>query len=442
MSTSSKPNIWIHLHTLDLRLHDSPSPHLSHDTSSSLSSSITHFLPVYIFDQRQLDLSHLIPTPLASQPKHAEDNEHNGHVQRGNQNHRQHTKASPRSRVCEFHRTSPYRLRFLLEAVYGLRENYRRSGGDMLIGCGKPETLLPSLLSTMADQSKIVGVSAQNEYTVEESNILKHIEATLPKDVPFHSLDSKTLVPPKHLPFDPATDTPEVYTVFRTKVEGMGIHLDDGMLVEPLKTAIWSIREGEVDEERVSVGKEDTKLKPFPNIDTVERENENGWIKKESKIDSMEGMYVALAKPLFDSPPIGGWSSAAMTPHWPTHHIHSAIPFSGDEHAALGRLEDYVGHESSQGAGDESGWVGGAKAKSYKSTRNGMVGEGFSTKFAGFFSLGALSAREVGWRVGKLLEHVDGDKVTRNNVCCTYLPSALQLSTHKLVFALLSLTHL
>lgn len=416
--TMSRPNTFVHLHTLDLRVHDSPSLHLSHSPSSDLSSKITHFLPVYIFDPRQLDLTRLPNAPSIPAPRKESSV---GKPQDGdlppNPNYRdgrQKTRASPRSRVAGFHRTSPHRLAFLLEAVFGLRESYRQSGGDMLIGYGRPEIILPSLLDSLGNTSDIAGVWAQEEITVEEANVLSSLRQALGNKhnkIELHTNDSKTMIPTKHLPFDPK-DTPDVYTTFRKQVEGLGLSMGEGMLVEPLKTASWD--EGN---QAIKVSVEGRDLKPFPDLPNPEMgQGQGGWLGPKDDANSIEGMYTALSAPLFDSPPIGGWSSAANSPSsLPARHHHTAVPFGGSESSALARLDDYVGRPNS----DSGRWSGGSKARTYKSTRNGLLGDGFSTKFASFLSLGTLSAREAGWRVGLMLESSLGrNKEVWNNVYC------------------------
>jgi deoxyribodipyrimidine photo-lyase len=313
--------------------------------------------------------------------------------------------------VAKFHRTSPHRLAFLLQSVFELREGYRRSGGDLLIGYGRPEVLLPSLIKRLQEQGEVAGVWAQREYTLEETRTLDKVAEALPQGVDVHYNDSKTLLPAKHLPFDPKKQTPDVYTAFRKKVEGMGLNLGEGMLVEPAETAKWETKGNGVQGVVVSVGKEGTKLKPYPKVE-LGADHGSGWIDAGSDVDSAEGLYAKLAKPLFDNPPLGGWSSAVKEGQLPKPHPTSAIPFAGGETSALSRLEDYVGHATG------SGWEGGKKAKTYKDTRNGLMGEDFSTKFASFLALGTLSAKEAGWRVGELLERVGKDAKTRGNVYC------------------------
>lgn len=409
---SGKSNTFIHLHALDLRVHDSPSLHLSHDSSSKIASSITHFLPVYIFDDRQLDLSAL-PSYDTTPPAPRADKA--GARQQGNPHHEpRHTRPAPLSRLGNFHRTSPLRLKFLLESVYGLRETYRRSGGDLLIGYGRPEVLIPALVQKLKEDGDVAGIWAQKEYSLEEANTLERIEEKLGGLTEVNSVDSKTMIPAAKLPFNPETSTPDVYTQFRQKVEGLGIDISgEGMLTEPLQTAKFTSNAKSVDDVVVAVGSNGTKLKPFPKVDSLSSSKLGAWVEKGSEVDSLQGMYAALAKPLLESPPLSGWSSnTPKSAEVPPIHAHSAIPFDGGEAAALARLEDYVGHSG----GD--GWVGGHKAKKYKDTRNGMIGEGFSTKFASLLALGVLSPKAVGWRVGELLEYVGKDKDTRKNVYC------------------------
>ena len=77
----------------------------------------------------------------------------------------------------------------------------------------------------------------------------------------------------------------------------------------------------------------------------------------------------------------------------------SAFPFTGGETSALARLDDYLGTYVSEGKIN-----GGEKAKTYKDTRNGLLGDGFSTKFSAWLANGSMSGRLAGWKVGQLLE--------------------------------------
>ncbi|MCS5691909.1 hypothetical protein NZK33_07910 [Cyanobium sp. FGCU-6] len=59
----------------------------------------------------------------------------------------------------------------------------------------------------------------------------------------------------------------------------------------------------------------------------------------------------------------------------------SAFPFSGDEPSALARLQHF--------------FFGTGGLRTYKATRNGLVGTEFSSKFSPFLAIGALSVRRI-----------------------------------------------
>jgi len=380
----------VHLHTLDLRTHDLPS--LTH---AAKDQSVTNYLPIYIFDDRQLDVSSLPNGAPAPSPKAS------NRVEDGNPNHANRqvqTRNAPRSRAHQFHRTSPHRLLHLVESVLGLRESYRRSGGDLIIGYGKPEKIVPQIISALESVS---GVYAQEEVTVEETNMLDRLGNALKgQNIELYLNDSKVAIPRSVLPFK-SEKVPDVYTFFRKKVEGLGVERG-GMLVKPERTTVHG-----PDGKGIKV----KSLKPLPELDIskIDLGAGAGFLDKET---TLESLYSKLVKPLLDNPPIGGWSSEVKDDSPPSFPKASPIPFVGGEESGLARLDQYVGHAAG------NGWEGGELAKKYKSTRNGMIGQEFSTKFSEFFALGTLSAREVGWRVGELLEHVGRDKDTYNNVYC------------------------
>lgn len=382
----------VHLHTLDLRTHDLPSLKYA-----QRDPDVTHYLPVYIFDSRQIDLGRF---PNTSSPSSSKLKGEGAEANPNHRNRERGTRNAPRSRAHEFHRTSPHRLLFLAQSVLGLRESYRRAGGDLVIGYGRPELVLPALLGKL--EGDVSRVYAQEEVTVEEANMLERLRDGLKgSNVELVLNDSKVAVPVKHLPFN-RSKVPDVYTDFRKKVEGMGVERG-GMLVQPDHTA---------DSGPDGKGIKPIHLKPLPKMDLDNFSVQDGGVLPAAT--TLDDLYAKLVQPLLDSPPIGGWSSTVKDDKPPPFPEHSPIPFAGGEESALARLDDYVGHAMPNGGK----WVNGRKAQSYKSTRNGMIGEGFSTKFAEFFSLGCLSAREVGWRVGELLEHVGRDKDTYNNVYC------------------------
>ena len=66
-------------------------------------------------------------------------------------------------------------------------------------------------------------------------------------------------------------------------------------------------------------------------------------------------------------------------------HPNSAFPYKGGETEALKRLEDYFFNTKKLGV--------------YKKTRNGLIGEDYSSKFSSWLANGSISARTIYWKV-------------------------------------------
>lgn len=91
------------------------------------------------------------------------------------------------------------------------------------------------------------------------------------------------------------------------------------------------------------------------------------------------------------------WSSYKLPPVDPN----TAFPFNGGETTAQDRLTDYLGTTTGGKLGKGEG---GEKGQTYKQTRNGLLGEGFSSKFSAWLNLGCMSPRYTVWRIRKLRE--------------------------------------
>lgn len=70
----------------------------------------------------------------------------------------------------------------------------------------------------------------------------------------------------------------------------------------------------------------------------------------------------------------------------------SAFPFRGGETAALNRMNDYFFETEN--------------LSNYKKTRNGLIGEGYSSKLSAWLSNGCISARSIFWEVKKYEKEV------------------------------------
>lgn len=99
--------------------------------------------------------------------------------------------------------------------------------------------------------------------------------------------------------------------------------------------------------------------------------------------NSLEGIVSALSKPLGDDL---GISNVAK---WPKG-AESAHPYGGGSQSGHERIDHLI----------ESGSM-----TTYKDTRNGLLGEDFSTKLSAWLALGCFTARQVHW---KLVDFEDG----------------------------------
>ncbi len=93
---------------------------------------------------------------------------------------------------------------------------------------------------------------------------------------------------------------------------------------------------------------------------------------------------VTLASGQADAPVEAGPMPTLDTFGFPgqyTADVRAAVPFNGGETTAVARLERYIWEKN--------------LIQTYKDTRNGMLGEDYSTKFSAWLSLGCLSPRLV-----------------------------------------------
>jgi deoxyribodipyrimidine photo-lyase len=130
-------NILIHLHKNDLRIHDSPILSLAH---SSRHKTVTHILPIYVFDERYINLQ-CVPS-FQCDPRIG----------------------PPKSRLGKFWRTGRHRARFMVESVFDLKQRYKEKGADLVLACGKPEHVVANITKAILDQGdRVEGVWMQKE---------------------------------------------------------------------------------------------------------------------------------------------------------------------------------------------------------------------------------------------------------------------------------------
>lgn len=76
----------------------------------------------------------------------------------------------------------------------------------------------------------------------------------------------------------------------------------------------------------------------------------------------------------------------------------SAFPFKGGGQAARARMQSYFWEET--------------RILEYKNTRNGLIGDSYSSKFSPWLALGCISAREIYWELKKFEEEVKSNSST------------------------------
>lgn len=112
-------------------------------------------------------------------------------------------------------KTGAKRAQFLIESVAALRQSLQSYGGDLLILKGRPEELLPALVS----EYEITEVYHHREVANEETVVSTHIEDLLWKQkVNLKHFIGHTLYNKEDLPF-PIKDIPDVFTQFKKKTE-------------------------------------------------------------------------------------------------------------------------------------------------------------------------------------------------------------------------------
>lgn len=179
----------MHLHINDLRTTDSPALSLAH---SQQKKHVTHFLPIYVFDERILPLD-CVPGYSSSPQAKAierktvaqdEDKEAEEEIKPLGQEDqpsstttnqpatqeredRPKGRVGPRSRLGNFWRVGRHRAAFLVETVFDLKKAYEDKGGGMVIACGRPEEVAIKVVEALVKSGKHVeGVWTQKEVSV------------------------------------------------------------------------------------------------------------------------------------------------------------------------------------------------------------------------------------------------------------------------------------
>ncbi|PVI06790.1 cryptochrome [Periconia macrospinosa] len=294
----------------------------------------THLLPVYIFPANQVEVSGFIANPADRSPY-----------------------PQSRSQIAGLWRTGPHRARFMAQGVWDLKQRLEnlQCGSGLEIRVGLIEEAVEDILGWYAggeeDASScgadVVGIWMTSHEGTEERTTEARVKRIAERNnIDFRLWDDeKYYIDDQDLPFHDISDLPNVYTTFRKSVEPLRSR--------PRRTIPAP-----------------TQLPPLPPEVPPQRHP----FQIPSNLDSL---IQALLSPLEDELTNG----PDHPPQWPDN-VDSAHPFGGGETEAQNRLNHLV----SQGA-----------ISSYKATRNGMLGEDFSTKLSAFLAQGHQTARQIHW---------------------------------------------
>ncbi|KAA0148425.1 hypothetical protein FNF29_06643 [Cafeteria roenbergensis] len=327
-----------------------------------------------------------------------------------------------------FAKTGFHRARFLSESVADLARSLAARGSSLVVRASRPEVALPAVAAACGASA----VYAHSEVCSEELAADRAVRAALhglPSPVRLSQCWGNTLHDVADLPFDASSDTPQVFSQFRRLVEakckprpplppppalrpappgfaaGTSPHglamlpLDGGgpgsqpphshAAVRPLPaSAVDAVLAG-----RVPMAWELGCALP-PGMDTSALRP----VAPPAGVGLPPGVALASGPGATSGgavPPDAPAAPAAPAPALSARQVECgglrdprcAIQLFGGETAALARLRLYLWDED--------------RLREYKQTRNGMAGQGFSSKLSPWLAVGALSPRQVAAEVAR-----------------------------------------
>ncbi|KAF4549989.1 Cryptochrome DASH-like protein [Elsinoe fawcettii] len=251
-----------------------------------------------------------------------------------------------RSEVGGFWRCGPHRTKFLAESVWDLKKDLERLKSDLTIRVGTVNDAVQSLLQGFAEakgETEVSAVYMTAEDGVEEKREERDVRklcGEFKADFKLYK-DEKYLVDDRDLPFKDAGELSDVFTSFRKTVE-------------PLRNA-----------PRKTLPTPSS-LPPLPS--TIPPQFSPFTIPH-----SLKELISALHSPL---------SPTMQIPDMPSFpsNVSSAHPFDGGSKTGHERVRHLITSGS---------------MTAYKDTRNGLLGEDFSTKLSAWLALGCITARQV-----------------------------------------------
>lgn len=245
-----------------------------------------------------------------------------------------------RSRINDELKCGPKRAKFVLESVEDLRANLERKGSGLLVAHAQPEVFLDQLFESVGEPALTNGkVICQEEVCSEEQNVVKAIERALqsrcgkrPKSTLMETVWGSTLYNLNDLPYQSGlTDMPDGFTSFRNKVEKKCEIQTPFQAPNSMKLPASLAADLQ------------SHLSYMPTLQDLGYTPEQAEESKYKQIGNLE--------------------------------------FQGGETAALERVKNYIWTQD--------------RLKMYFDTRNGMLGDDYSSKFAPWLAHGNVSPRFI-----------------------------------------------
>ncbi|KAJ3835735.1 DNA photolyase, FAD-binding/Cryptochrome [Lentinula raphanica] len=251
-----------------------------------------------------------------------------------------------RSRLGQFWRCGPHRAKFIAESVWDVKQSLKDRGSDLVVRVGRMEEVVRQVLQQDEFRGKVGAVWMTKDWASEEVEEERKIEEVVEEEgdgkIEWKVWDGEEMLLHDNdfATSDPA-QVPDVFTSFRKSFE-------------PLRDSIRS--------PYISTP---SKLPPLPPHIPAQAA-------PFSIPDSLEEFSRALRKPVEDC----GLGKPISKPQGAT----TAHPFIGGETRAHERIVHLIASGS---------------ISSYKDTRNGLLGEDFSTKLSAYLALGCVTARQI-----------------------------------------------
>ena len=283
-----------------------------------------------------------------------------------------------RQSVLGISKLGPRRFSWLCECLGDLSQSLTSQGSSLRLLVGRPETVLPRLMSTL----KANELYTHSEVAWEEQTVQRSVSASLGADHKLvESWGGGTLLEPSMLPFNAAESLP-FFTSFRKQVEATNViaTLQPGPSFPPasgIKPQSSVAEDGGLEFVPVSAllvqGHKEELFARMLIKGSLETESFSG----DANVGgcAVSSAVAGSAKPVPFGLNIVVDNPAVVDPR-------AAFPLAGGETAAHRRIDHYIAN-------------GHGRLTTYKETRNGLVGVDYSTKLSAYLASGCITARQV-----------------------------------------------